>query len=137
MKQIIKNVDVIQNFLEQEKNIEIQSEITSNLIDIISDNDFTKYSEEEKINDDIEDSKKSLTQYLKDKTKEGIAKELKKTLDEYSYDKKISNQIKTECNKYIDIENDFLTNSQKVKKKTNDKIFNCIQAIAKTEKRTR
>ena len=132
--EISKNIDVIENFIEQDKTLDIKQELTNNLLENISNNDFTKYTEEDRENDEISDNKKSLFQYCKDKRKEGIAKQLKQTLDEYSYDETLSNQIKGQINKYIDIDNDILKDSQKKKKEINNKIFNCIQTIAKTKK---
>ena len=133
IKEINQNIDVIQNFLEQEINLEVKSEITSNLLEIISINDYTKYSEEEREKDEVLDNKKTVFQYFKDKTKEGIAKQLKETIDEYSYDENLYNQIKKDVENYIDIDNNILKHSQREKKKTNEKIFNCIQTIAKSK----
>ena len=131
---INKDIEVIQNFLDQDKSLEINTETASNLLEIIPVNDYTKYTEQEKENDEELDNKKPVFQYIKDKTKEGIAKQLKETLKEYSYDKNVQNQVKSQIEQYINIEENSLGYSQKIKKETNDKIFNCIQSIAKSEK---
>jgi len=133
-QQISKNIDVIDNFISQDQTLDVKQELINNLLEYIPNNDFTKYTEADREKDEISDSKKPLFQYFKDKTKEGIAKQLKQTLDEYSYDESLSNQIKGQINKYIDIDNYILKDSQKSKKETSNKIFNCIQTIAKIKK---
>ena len=132
-KEIIQNIDTLENFMAQDKNLDIKSDIASNLLEVVLNNDYTKYTEEDKEKDEISDNKKPLFQYFKDKTKEGIARQLKETINEYSYDEKLHNQIKKDAEQFIDIENNLLKDSQKEKKETNQKIFNCIQNIAKSK----
>ena len=60
------SVEILNNFLEKNRNMKVNSELTNGLIEYISENDYNVYNEENKKIDDEYEDKKNIFEKIKD-----------------------------------------------------------------------
>ena len=74
------SVEILNNFLEKNRNMKVNSELTNGLIEYISENDYNVYNEENKKIDDEYEDKKNIFEKIKDEVDKEVRKQLIETL---------------------------------------------------------
>ena len=127
------SVEILNNFLEKNRNMKVNSELTNGLIEYISENDYNVYNEENKKIDDEYEDKKNIFEKIKDEVDKEVRKQLIETLK--INDEKTKIELKKHFKKKnYDLDKKQLQHSQKEKRNTTKKIFQCINNIAQNEK---
>ena len=70
------SVEILNNFLEKNRNMKVNSELTNGLIEYISENDYNVYNEENKKIDDEYEDKKNIFEKIKDEVDKEVRKQL-------------------------------------------------------------
>ena len=135
LQTINKSVDVLKDLIKNNTKVELKENTFKNLTDFIDNNDYNSYTNVDEIIDQNEENNKNFWEKFKENVNDNVKSELTKIVEANKNDKNLQYElVKHMKEKGYDITQKKLTHSQKEKKNTISKMFNCINSIGQSEK---